>query len=291
MFTIVIPCFNRANKIAAALDSVLNQTYEHFECIVVDDGSTDNTESIVSLYLQDSRIQYIKKSNGGPASARNVGIIRAKYPYIAFLDSDDTWFSNKLLEVSRHIENDNSDLLYHNLYLKYEELPTIRKIGKSFISKDLKRGLFCEGYLMPTSSLVLKTSIARKALFREDKILIGIEDYEFAIRASQMIDKFTYIDKPLGYYLESIDSLSNAHNIITRNVALLMFVPELITQGHLYYGNGIAFLANKQREYAFKSFVVYLVLSPGLPSILRVLYQLIKRYFFAFNEKKYYTRH
>jgi glycosyltransferase involved in cell wall biosynthesis len=94
MISVIIPVYNRAKYIADCLESVFNQTCKDFEVLVVNDGSTDNTEEVLSPYM--NRIRYISKQNGGAASARNVGIENARGEYVAFLDSDDQWFDFKL---------------------------------------------------------------------------------------------------------------------------------------------------------------------------------------------------
>ena len=99
MISVVIPLYNKEKQIANALNSVLNQTYDDFEVIVVDDGSTDLSATIVEQYT-DSKIKLIRKENGGVSSARNRGIIEAKSEYIAFLDADDEWRADFLQEIS-----------------------------------------------------------------------------------------------------------------------------------------------------------------------------------------------
>ena len=89
-FSIVIPLFNKETVIIETINSVLNQTYQKFELIIVNDGSTDNSLQVVKQ-IEDKRIRIIDKPNGGVSSARNRGIEEAKYEYIAFLDGDDIW--------------------------------------------------------------------------------------------------------------------------------------------------------------------------------------------------------
>lgn len=96
MVSIVIPTYNREKQILRAVKSILNQTYQDFELIIVDDGSQDGTEDVIQT-IKDDRIRYIKlDKNQGVAHARNVGIQEAKSEYIAFLDSDDEWKPDKL---------------------------------------------------------------------------------------------------------------------------------------------------------------------------------------------------
>jgi len=94
--SVIIPTYNRANFIDVAIKSVLNQSYQDFEIIIVDDGSTDNTEEIVKNF-NDFRINYFfHKFNQGISAARNTGIKACQGKYIAFLDSDDEWLPEKL---------------------------------------------------------------------------------------------------------------------------------------------------------------------------------------------------
>ena len=102
--SIILPTYNRANQLPRAIYSVLNQTYENFELIIVDDASKDDTEAIVSQ-INDPRISYIKNQhNCGAAGARNVGIKNARYDFIAFQDSDDEWMPEKLAKQLK-VEN------------------------------------------------------------------------------------------------------------------------------------------------------------------------------------------
>jgi glycosyltransferase involved in cell wall biosynthesis len=94
--SVVIPTYNRAKVLSRAVKSVLNQGYRDFEIIVVDDGSTDNTEQVVGAF-DKQQVKYVRhEKNMGPAAARNTGIGHANGKYIAFQDSDDEWFPQKL---------------------------------------------------------------------------------------------------------------------------------------------------------------------------------------------------
>lgn len=103
LVTIIIPVFNYGHFLAAAIDSVMTQSYRPIEVIVVDDGSTDNTADIARSYPD---VQYVYQPNQGVAVARNTGISKARGKFIAFLDADDTWLPDKLKIQIRHlIEN------------------------------------------------------------------------------------------------------------------------------------------------------------------------------------------
>lgn len=97
LVSVVIPTYNRAALVPAAINSVVAQTYKKFEIIVVDDGSTDETQAVIQReFGGDSRIRYFKKENGGVSSARNYGLRQSRGEYVAFLDSDDVWLPGKL---------------------------------------------------------------------------------------------------------------------------------------------------------------------------------------------------
>ena len=97
LISIIIPTYNRAHLINETLDSILTQTYGDWECIIVDDGSTDDTETVVSDYIQANPNQifkYMPIANAGSSNARNLGIMQAKGIYLQFLDADDLWFED-----------------------------------------------------------------------------------------------------------------------------------------------------------------------------------------------------
>ncbi len=108
LISVVIPAYNRENLISGAIESVLNQTDKNFELIVVNDGSTDNTEGVILKYK--ANLKYISQENKGPSAARNRGISESHGEFIAFLDSDDIWIKTKL-EKQREPFNANPDLM------------------------------------------------------------------------------------------------------------------------------------------------------------------------------------
>jgi len=105
LVSVVVPTYNRAHLIGRTLDSVRAQTWRDLEIIVVDDGSTDDTRArIEALAVEDPRVRYVYKTNGGPASARNAGFANARGDYVALIDSDDTWYPWKLTLQVRCME-------------------------------------------------------------------------------------------------------------------------------------------------------------------------------------------
>lgn len=119
LVSIIMPSYNTGQFIRETIESVLKQTYSNWELIIVDDCSTDDTDDVVRQYLADNRIRYIKNNvNCGAAISRNRALREAKGKWIAFLDSDDLWFPEKLEKQIRFMESGN----YHFSYTRYEEI-------------------------------------------------------------------------------------------------------------------------------------------------------------------------
>lgn len=121
LVSIIMPSYNTAEYIADSINSVIKQTYENWELIIVDDCSTDNTDEIVGSFLKDSRIRYMKNErNSGAAVSRNRAIREAKGEWIAFLDSDDLWDSRKLEKQIDFMNSHGYIFSYHD-YVKIDE--------------------------------------------------------------------------------------------------------------------------------------------------------------------------
>jgi hypothetical protein len=116
--SVVIPAFNRAALIGETLDSVLAQTYRDLEVIVVDDGSTDDTPTILAQYERDARLRVIRQANHGEGAARNAGIGAARGEYVAFVDSDDVWRADKLeRQMALLLDNRGLAWVYADAYV------------------------------------------------------------------------------------------------------------------------------------------------------------------------------
>jgi len=123
LVSVVIPTYNRAHLIGRTIDSVLGQSYDNVELVIVDDGSKDNTRDVI-VGKYDARVRYFEKPNGGPASARNFGFREARGDYVALLDSDDTWHSWKLTLQIRCMEK------YRDLGMTWTDMEMIDPDGK-----------------------------------------------------------------------------------------------------------------------------------------------------------------
>lgn len=209
-FTVVIPTFNRADKLAAAIRSVLEQTFQDFELLVMDDGSTDDTEKMVSSF-SDTRVRYEWAPNsGGPATPRNRGIDAASSPWITFLDADDIWYPSRLLEVVQAIsQNPEADVFCHNemLHVVGNE-KTLLKYGP--YEEDFYRTLLTQGNRLSTSAVTVRTDFLLKHNLRFNQAIdyIAVEDYDLWLLLASHGARFAFITKPLGEYIVEDDNIS-----------------------------------------------------------------------------------
>lgn len=180
--SVIIPAYNQADFLGLTLQSVLSQTYKDFECIIIDDGSTDNTRGVLDDY-HDKRIRYLYQDNKGLASARNTGIKNASGKYLHFLDSDDLiypYFLERMVEI---IDSDNKvDILLCAWELIDEEGKVISgKIGPPEIG-NLIEDLILQN-LFPVHA-----AITRRELFENlgsfDEKLSALEDWDLWLRAA-----------------------------------------------------------------------------------------------------------
>lgn len=201
-FSIVIPTYNRANLLRIAIESVVNQTFTSWELIIVDNFSDDNTDGVIESF-QDSRIKLLKiPRTGSVAASRNLGVSHASGEWIAFLDSDDWWFSNKLSVVSSLLHS-KTDLIYHDLQLVNADGIFFK--DKRTKSRKLKNPIYLDlllnGNDIPQSSVVIRKSILTKiGGIDESPHLFAVEDYDTWLRASKITHQFVYIPEVLGAY-------------------------------------------------------------------------------------------
>lgn len=208
IISVIIPTFNRANELRRALDSLTSQSFTLFEVIICDDGSTDNTNDVINEYLRKLNIVYLKINNSGkPAIPRNIAISRAKGIYIAFLDSDDWWYKDKL-QISIEILESGYDLVYSDFFLvKSEKKISIIKVRS--LANDITKDLLVDGNPICNSSVVIRKSILDLVgTLNEDSDFIAWEDFDLWLRTSLITNKFYHIAIPLVYYWDGGGNIS-----------------------------------------------------------------------------------
>jgi len=200
-FSIVIPTYNRADRLLKCLKSLVDQTFKDFEVIVCDDGSTDHTKAIIAQFANSLNIKYIYSDNwGGPAKPRNIGLKEASGEWTCFLDSDDWWKASKLEEVKKKISKDYN-IYYHPLQIvnSQKELGVIK--CRRVNNKSPKLDLLVNLNTLLTSSVCIESELLKKSQgFSLDKSVIGLEDYKFWIDLGGIGGAFKRINMCLGYY-------------------------------------------------------------------------------------------
>lgn len=212
LVSIIVPCYNQAHFLDEALQSVLNQSYNYWECIIVNDGSPDNTEAKAKEWCdRDKRFKYLYKENGGLSSARNAGIDISEGEYILPLDSDDILHEEFLIKLVPVLQNDSS-LAIVSCYSAFF------KGDISNIVHQLKPKGNSGKYLLYVNQLSA-TSLYRKTCWKsvggyDESMKNGFEDWEFWIAITKSGWTYKIVDEFLFYYRKSkksmlIDTINN----------------------------------------------------------------------------------
>jgi glycosyltransferase involved in cell wall biosynthesis len=201
LVSVVITCYNYGKYLANCIDSVFAQTYKNIEVIVVNDGSTDNSDEVIQKYLSDSRIRYINQKNAGQANAKNTGIRNSRGSFIAFLDADDLWAANKLEKQIPLFSGPSEGVVYcpakyvdeagHELnFVATDEYLNPR-------SGNVTEWLFTDNFVPFSSAVVRKECLEQYGVF-DEALKMGI-DWDLWLRISAGY-KFAFVDERLFYY-------------------------------------------------------------------------------------------
>lgn len=225
--SVVIPTYNRAHLIPRAIQSVLDQTYKDLEIIIVDDGSKDNTEEIVKNF-KNKKIIYIQhKKNKGASAARNTGVKASRGEYIAFQDSDDEWFPDKLEKQIKAFNNSSPEVgvVYSGFYKVEGDKKIYVPNDDRFTYKEGNiHGELLKGNFVGTPAVLIKKECFEKVKYF-DEYLPALEDWDLWIEMSKHYH-FKYIDEPL---LNSY-STPNSVNLNQKN---MLKAREIILRNHL----------------------------------------------------------
>ncbi|WP_163336659.1 glycosyltransferase family A protein [Desulfopila sp. IMCC35008] len=194
--TTIIPTYNRSSFLGRAIDSVLVQTCKCDELLIIDDGSTDGTKKLVEKYRTDNpQIQYLWQPNNGPASARNLGITRARNPFIAFLDSDDHWHRKKIEKQYGAMVKSPEYLISHT-YEKW--LRNGQHLNQKKIHIPRHGDIF--DHCLSLCAVGMSTVMAQTELFRKEGLFAAelrcCEDYDYWLRVSRNYP-FLLVGEPL----------------------------------------------------------------------------------------------
>lgn len=207
--SIIVPCYNQAHFLSNSLQSVLNQTYANWECIIVNDGSPDHTEEVAKEWVnKDARFIYLVKENGGLSSARNFGLKHAKGKWIQLLDADDLLLANKLKDHITHFNNNKNIQISVSGYRYFTDDVRKRKvIGNGFLIPEtviLQTDTDVLEVLMQKNPFVISAPLYHQSVFDKvgffDEELTALEDWDFHTRCAL----FAIPIEHMGYGIDNI---------------------------------------------------------------------------------------
>jgi hypothetical protein len=206
---VVIPSYNSAQFLAATLGSVSAQTFRAFEVVLVDDGSTDETETLWRSLPEasDPRFRYVRQDNAGVAVARNTGIAATSAPYVAFLDADDWWEADRLQAGVDLLDRQSSvDVAHGWCSLMDVEGRPLDRLLTTDLEGDCLEELIRKNRIYLLSTLVRRSALDRANGFRTG--LSGVEDWDLWLRMASSGSRFGCINRSLARYRQVPTSLS-----------------------------------------------------------------------------------
>ncbi|MHC6646299.1 glycosyltransferase family 2 protein [Alteromonas sp. HB246098] len=194
--SVIVAVYNGAKTLTKTIESILSQTYDNFELLLIDDGSTDKSHELIKKYLDDHRVKYFKKQNGGVASARNFGIARATGEVIGFCDQDDQWLPQKLEKQIPLFSDPDVGLVYSWV--------EIDKHGKRECSSPEFEGecfeaLLNRNFVSCCTAMVRRTVLNQVNGLDESRELHGVDDRHLWLKVAR-ISKLAVAKTPLAIY-------------------------------------------------------------------------------------------
>jgi glycosyltransferase involved in cell wall biosynthesis len=287
--SVIIPCHNRASMVGKTIHSLQRQDYNNYEIIVVDDGSTDNTQQVVTG-MANERTKYFKKVNGERAAARNYGARLAKGVYLNFFDSDDIALPNHLSEAVKLISEKEEPEWLHLGYKWADSEGKVFKIENKFAGQFLNNTI-ADGNQLSCNGVFVRKNVFLQHLFNEDKALAGSEDYELWLRlAARYPLHYTNVVTSVITDHKSLKVRKTNDKTLVRRLKLLLYYLQQDKEVMIYYKKQfhkikmdshsyIALYLAEQPSYKLKSIYYMLV------AISNSLRYAVKRRFYATIKK------
>lgn len=229
--SVIVPVYNVGKYIDKCLKSLVEQTLNDIEIIIVNDGSTDNSKKIIDNYIEryPEKIVYLEKKNGGLSDARNYGIPYAKGEYIAFLDSDDYVELDMYEKMYETAKKENSDMVECDFYWEYPN-KTKKDIGVIYSGQH---------EMLENVRVVAWNKLIKREIVEISKIQFPkgyrYEDVEFTYKLIPYLNKVSFVKEPLIHYIQRPDSISNSQNERTKEIfAVLEHVLDFYKEKNVY---------------------------------------------------------
>jgi len=218
LISVIIPTYNYGNFVCDAVSSALAQSYEPVEVIVVDDGSQDDTPQSLSRY--GSKIRYIRQENRGLSAARNRGIHEAKGEYIALLDADDVWETEKLRRQMELLINSQAGMAYSLVsYIDARGLSLEVEHGRWAISREPRKDLLFKNTIAPSTALIKRECFNKVGFF--DETLKSSEDWDMWLRIAAHFQIVCLAEPLVRYRLHNSNMSKNVDGMIEQSIRVL----------------------------------------------------------------------
>ena len=212
--SVIVPVYNVEKYVEKCLKSLVNQTLQEIEIIVVDDGSQDDSKNIIDKYIKKypDKVKYLYKENGGLSSARNFGIPYANGEYIAFLDSDDYVEPTMYEEMYKLAKKDNADMVECDFIWEY---PNKQKYDYGVVYNGKKEAI-------EKARVVAWNKLIKREIIKNEKIEFPLglryEDVEFFYKLVPSINKISFMKKYFIHYVQRDNSIANTQNTKTKDI-------------------------------------------------------------------------
>lgn len=265
--SVIVPSYNYGHFLREAIGSLQAQTLANWECIVVDDGSTDDTESIARRRCEeDHRVRYVRQENAGLSAARNAGLARSRGRYIQFLDADDLLEADKLARQVAFLEGDaRVDIVYGDAC--FFDARDVTQTSQSLFGANerwMPRVSGCGSEVMPAlvrdNIMVVNAPLVRRAIFSEvgvfDRSLRAVEDWDLWLRCAGADKCFAYLNvEGTRALVRSHDSMSKdrrrmvrAMNQVRRKIGKMALSRELLALNRETRAGQLAILGRMELE-------------------------------------------
>lgn len=236
--SVIIPCYNQDKYISETLHSVLNQTYLNWECIIIDDGSTDNSASIIhSLIGKDFRFTYVYKNNEGVSKARNVGLEKARGQFIQFLDADDILDNNKIqYSVNELNKPENKEV--HIIISNFKMISSDSQQFFPPFCEIKKEALTFDNFLYNFFSIQLQCGFFYNKLFKNIRFpenLTAQEDWIVWLQIFKANPNYILIDLPLAFYRINPFGRMNTVGADDNQIKVLDCLKEILSYEEFYH--------------------------------------------------------
>jgi len=283
-FSIIIPTLNRANIIGKTIQSVLNQEYENWELIIVDDGGLDNTKKVVEDF-NDARIKYFWKENGERGVARNYGVQKVKGEYVFFLDSDDLIYPNHLKHAYEQLNKLNLPEFFHSRYEEVfpDKIVQVDELNQIKIWKTIQQQnkFACQFFLRKDIALKIPFSEDRKLKIGEDWLVVLQVGLKYKLHISNLVTSAIVQHNNRSMQMASYNDVDESKQLIIKKLKSINCPINIIENVNfeLTSLSTLSAVLNKEKKIAITTLFQLFKCNPIKTIKQRRTFAIIKHYF------------